>query len=903
MKSQAEKKDFSEINLAVNSGFASGPDDGGNSLMSTAYFARWGGPVSEDDDPDPTAVSEIVPRTGLTVDKHIQDVIFLADRSGFTDNDEIKSAVYNYGAVDTSIYMDTSYLNPANSAYYDNGSESQDHGVDIVGWDDSYSRNNFLTTPPGDGAFICRNSWGTNFGDNGYFYVSYYDTGIACDNYVFDDAEPINNYSKIYQYTPLGVGGGLTYGNTNWFANVYTASDESSNKQSLAAVSFYTMEEGTSYEIYAEPDYDTYGFTRITSNKLKYGTFTYAGYHTIKLDNLLGLTNNKKFAVAVKITNPNGCDIITESTDFKDSSTPVSSAGQSFINGSADGNPYYWDGIQAGDANVCLNAFTKITYSKPVTGITLNTSSLNLSPGGNYKLFSTISPSDASDQKVIYDSSDDYVASVDSTGKVTAKSAGSAVITAVSEDGSFKTVCTVNVKAYITSDMISPAAYTDVDVNSSITVNFSSNIEAFSDYNNIKLTDEDGNDIAKTLTIDNSRLIVKPDAALSQDKIYTLEIPQNAVEDYAGNTAAYDSCYRFLTTMPYNSNVTFESPWVEKQVRSQLNKQTGNITSYDMKNLSSISISDENITGLKGLEYAINLNSIYMYNCNIKDISPLKHLLNLSSLDIEKSSIQDISPVNYMDKLQNINLANNIIEDCSVLENKIKLQRLDLSYNNVSDVTPIKNMIADQDYKQDIVLSNINLNYDYLDLSDPAASAALAYIGQSIIYNNLSNQRSGLKIVYDSPDNPYMDKSVNPAVISFRDNIYQGSSFNNIQLYAAVGSSTQPVSCDVSISSNKLILRPDQKLTPGIYYTVYLPDNAAKDSDGKGNTSCRYTFMADDYSYDINKDGTTDLKDIAAVSQNYGQKVTESNFNTNIDFNKDGIIDLYDLIMESRQIN
>lgn len=188
-------------------------------------------------------------------------------------------------------------------------------------------------------------------------------------------------------------------------------------------------------------------------------------------------------------------------------------------------------------------------------------------------------------------------------------------------------------------------------------------------------------------------------------------------------------------------------------------------------------------------------------------------------------------------------------------------------------------------------------------MSNPAASAALAYIGQSIFYNNLSNQKSGLEIVYDSPDDPYIDKSINPAVISFRDNIYQGSSFKNIQLYAAVGSSTQPVSCDVSISNNKLNLRPAQKLTPGIYYTVYLPDNAVIDSAGKGNTLYRYTFMADDYSYDINKDGTTDLKDIAAVSQNYGQKVTESNFNTIIDFNKDGIIDLYDLIMESRQIN
>lgn len=146
IKSQNQKKDFSEINLAVNSGFNSDPDSGGNSLMTTAYFARWGGPVSENDDPypDPADVSNIVQRSGLKSDEHVQDVIFLPDRTSFIDNNEIKSAVMNYGAVATTIYMDeSSYLNWNNSAYYFDGSHYQNHGIDIVGWNDSYSRTNF----------------------------------------------------------------------------------------------------------------------------------------------------------------------------------------------------------------------------------------------------------------------------------------------------------------------------------------------------------------------------------------------------------------------------------------------------------------------------------------------------------------------------------------------------------------------------------------------------------------------------------------------------------------------------------------------------------------------------------------------------------------------------------------
>ena len=59
--------------------------------------------------------------------------------------------------------------------------------------------------PPGNGAFIVRNSWGTGWGDAGYFYVSYYDTNFGYgENAVFDDAEPTSNYNAIYQYDPLG---------------------------------------------------------------------------------------------------------------------------------------------------------------------------------------------------------------------------------------------------------------------------------------------------------------------------------------------------------------------------------------------------------------------------------------------------------------------------------------------------------------------------------------------------------------------------------------------------------------------------------------------------------------------------------------------------------------------------
>ena len=75
----------------------------------------------------------------------------------------------------------------------------------------------------------------------------------------------------------------------------------------------------------------------------------------------------------------------------------------------------------------------------PVTGVTLDKSE-------SVTLTATVEPEDATDRKVTWSSSDTNVANVDQSGKVTAKNAGSATITATTEDGAFTAACEVTVK-------------------------------------------------------------------------------------------------------------------------------------------------------------------------------------------------------------------------------------------------------------------------------------------------------------------------------------------------------------------------------------------------------------------------------------------------------------------------
>ncbi len=88
-----------------------------------------------------------------------------------------------------------------------------------------------------------------------------------------------------------------------------------------------------------------------------------------------------------------------------------------------------------------------VTVVSPVTGVTLNKTTLELVEGSTERLIATVSPSNAGNKKVTYTTSNKRVATVDDTGKVTALSAGTTTITVVTEEGKYKAKCQVTVVA------------------------------------------------------------------------------------------------------------------------------------------------------------------------------------------------------------------------------------------------------------------------------------------------------------------------------------------------------------------------------------------------------------------------------------------------------------------------
>ena len=342
-----ETWDLSENNLKECHGFDWGPCAGGNSFISTAYLARREGPINEADDPYYDYATGC--NGGLTARKYLREALMIPDRSGPLDNDNLKQAIMDYGAIYTSVYWDSTYYNASDYTYYYTGSATSNHAVALVGWDDNMA----IAGAPGVGAWIVRNSWGTTWGEGGYFYVSYYDNNIGKDNVAFIEARDPDN-STIYQYDPLGWVGNLGYGdNTAWGANVFTTSRDGM----LTAVAFYTSTVNTTYEIYIKqggPD------GAVLHSQL--GSTGYPGYHTVDLTSPVVLSTGDVFSVVVRFTTPGyNYPISVEYAVSNYSSTATANPGESYI--SHGGTPGSWYDTTNWDptCNICIKAVVKST--------------------------------------------------------------------------------------------------------------------------------------------------------------------------------------------------------------------------------------------------------------------------------------------------------------------------------------------------------------------------------------------------------------------------------------------------------------------------------------------------------------------------------------------------------------
>lgn len=340
---------FAVDHMSMLNGFNISQNDGGDYNIALAYMSSWKGPVYETDDPYGDNVTD----KNLKAVRHLQEAVNIAPK----DYEKIKLMISEYGAVQSSFYSDievtntdSEFYNAGTAGYFYAGTTPANHDVVIIGWDDHYPKENFNVQPEHDGAFICQNSWGQEFGDDGCFYISYEDTNIGMNNMVYTRVEPADNYENIYQSDELGWIGAIGYNEPYaYFANKYHAK----TPEELKAAAFYATGPDTAYEIYVV-DKDASKDNLDMMKFVKSGVIEDAGYYTIPFDRHITVSGD--FAVIVKImtkdaVHPVAIEYCGENGEFDADLDD----GEGYISY----NGKYWQSAEDSYAcNLCLKAFT-----------------------------------------------------------------------------------------------------------------------------------------------------------------------------------------------------------------------------------------------------------------------------------------------------------------------------------------------------------------------------------------------------------------------------------------------------------------------------------------------------------------------------------------------------------------
>ena len=428
-----EVHDFSEKHMRNTHSFDWNPTKGGNRSISAAYLARWSGPIDESD--DPYSPFDFNSSHLLTRSMDSGNILFLPDKTSVQSNMNIlKEHIMDYGAIQTGMHMDDRFLNEDTWAHYNYSPILSNHAVAIVGWDDNYSKYNFKSTPPSDGAWLIKNSWGKGMGIDGYYWISYHDYNVASSNAQYF-ANSKGRNSNIYQYDWLGMTSSFGYRGQGFMANVFQASNYD---QYLNTTGFFTQADDADYEIYVVDNYtDKSSFNNM--RKVSSGHIDSAGYHTIDFGSQKIKANNK-FAVIVRLaSNSTYYPLGIEKPIRGYSSRARAGYGESFVSG----NGYDWDDLSSYSygTNVCVKAFTS---RRPTSVIDHDDSNTDDFPNENdftYKLNfnektlfvgETFKLDFDSPKDVSWKSSNPAIVSVDQNGNIKANKAGKVEIKASS---------------------------------------------------------------------------------------------------------------------------------------------------------------------------------------------------------------------------------------------------------------------------------------------------------------------------------------------------------------------------------------------------------------------------------------------------------------------------------------
>lgn len=261
--------------------------DSGYPLIPMGYLTAWQGPRTESEFPASTNYEDYETVSSVSTAKYgVTEIKYASGESRET----IKQMIYDHGAVSGAFSTHSQYYSADKTSYYCpyelTSGQLNGHVVSIIGWDDSYEKENFndyYKLPVNNGAWLAKNSMGNNNSLGGYFWISYEDKhlfdSIFSKSYAISDYMEIDENVKLYQHEEYGAIYSLDARIQTDRITIMNVYDFSETFRTLDKVVFETALKGTGYTVYyipvtdGVPTADTAQWVELYS-----GTTTFGGY-------------------------------------------------------------------------------------------------------------------------------------------------------------------------------------------------------------------------------------------------------------------------------------------------------------------------------------------------------------------------------------------------------------------------------------------------------------------------------------------------------------------------------------------------------------------------------------------------------------------------------------------------
>ena len=361
----------------------------GNGRVASFFLSTWSGMTTEEKVPFQSSAVTWPDSLAYDTSAYMEDAIF----SQYTV-DRTKQLLMEYNSVSAMIYMLDNYYYPDTASYSCPQSGLVNHAVTIVGWDDTYSKENFPSASGvnNDGAWIVKNSYGKNWGKNGYFYLSYEDKSIT--NLVSNTAVTTPAYPNNYFYDGAAAGTvtfpGNTINNGYYVSNIFKATAGNGKDEELGEIVTAVPQDNTDFQIQIYTDLkntsDPTSGTPAYAKPVDY-TQPLAGIHTIHLNTPVKIPQGTFYSVVIRI--PDGSNKFYVEKTTTSTSWFTATAGidpnQSFF--STSGKKWYDAGNQY---NCC---FSVKAHTKTLDSSTVVTPSVEPTPDAKQTANPEVQPS------------------------------------------------------------------------------------------------------------------------------------------------------------------------------------------------------------------------------------------------------------------------------------------------------------------------------------------------------------------------------------------------------------------------------------------------------------------------------------------------------------------------------